>query len=76
MHPEVFACVCHLHSCVIDVEREGCISLPSEVHDHLPGLIDVEDEIVLLAPLPQLMVVSMAWDSEMLNMSHISHMGV
>ncbi|XP_037553881.1 contactin-associated protein-like 5 [Nematolebias whitei] len=51
MYPEVPDRGDHLHHCSIDIEWEGSIASPAEIHYHLLGLLEVDDEVV---PVPAL----------------------
>lgn len=53
VNPNVFQAGNHLHSYAVNVERRGYSARLPKVHDHLLGFIDVEDEVVLLAPQSQ-----------------------
>ncbi|KAI3371066.1 hypothetical protein L3Q82_023708 [Scortum barcoo] len=44
----------HFHGSPSDVQGRGEVSAPSEVHDHLLGLLHVDKEVVLSAPTLQL----------------------
>lgn len=51
-----------VHSCAIDIERWAGIARPPEVHNHLPGFLDVRNKIILLAPHSQLVYfLSVCW---------------
>jgi len=43
----------HFHRCLADVQGRGEVSAPSEIHDHLLGLLHIDAEVVISAPTLQ-----------------------